>query len=537
MINQIKRILSSSAASFICLTLAIIGRIVFIRMFLQLGSDKVGQMVMAKNFVGGNGFTIDYSLVSDLAQRLYMPPSYWPPGYSFLLSPFLIVTRSEYVLSSFLLDALSAIVLFWYMRKILLLARFPVWLCNLFLLFQGLFIPDYLSNSPDFVGLAALVATIYYAARIAVDSKLHAKTFIWFFIFCSITFFLRYQNMPVVLLLTLSMIKYGNYRKCKHLVIAGGISFFILAGYGLFYYVYLRNQESTMYVSESKTGFYPSNLQYLHPFLISSFINIKVWTRHLTEWSSLSAGELIRLFRWINIGLLLIILVHFLNLRIKGKLRLRSIHPIWVFGGLVAVGSILVLVFLSLVKDKNVGPPMLTWTFVYTARYFAFPELLFQIFIWRWLFFELNGPVVKKILSWFFVAIMLVEVSRSFYILARRFPNLFPAYGSIIPGNSPTSYIIDFVYGTRKTGREAVVAGFDKYPAFMSALYSGSGLFNPTILNETLPKSSMPATLLLVIGKGQEQYLSNFLKRPGVQFQKESGGFYFYTYDVEPGSK
>ena len=539
MLTRLRQILSSNLASLICIGIAILLRIGFMRMFIQLGSDETGQMVMSRNFLLGKGFTINYSLISDLGQTLYLPPLYWPPGYSFFLSPFLFLTNEQFLMSSFLLDCVGALVFFWYLRKILLLAAFPVWLINLFLLFQGFFLPEYIfnSNSPDFIGLAALVAALYLGARVAGQTKFHFLHFFGFLFFISAVFFLRFQYWPVAILLTLAIIFYGRYQKNKQAVSSGIFSLAVLVVYGISYFLYLQFHESKVYVGDSKTGFYPSNLQYLHPFLFSSFVTVKVWIRHISGLFNTTPEQILQIGRWINIIGLIILSFSFWQLVRKGRLTVNNVQPIWLFSGVVAVASILVLVFFSILKDKDVGPPLQNWTFVFTSRYFAFPELLVQIIAWRWLFFNHHRSTFKKVLAFLFVLVMLSEVSRNIYVVAKRYPNLFPSFSQIFPGRAPASDLVLLITQEKSKGREVVVTGFDKFPAFVAAMNDASGLFNPRVLNETFPKSSKPLSLILVINKEQVDYLSGFLKNEGVNFVKESGGFYFYTYYVEPRAK
>ncbi|WP_315818962.1 hypothetical protein [Paraflavitalea speifideaquila] len=92
---------------------------------------------MTYNFLQGYGFSVNSSAIEDLGTVIHVPDNGWPPGYNLLFLFFNQLTGKNYVQASFLIDCLATLLFFWYCRKTLLLIRFPAWLTNLFLLFQG----------------------------------------------------------------------------------------------------------------------------------------------------------------------------------------------------------------------------------------------------------------------------------------------------------------------------------------------------------------------------------------------------------------
>jgi hypothetical protein len=81
--------------------MAIASRIAMQIYFLNIGGDKAYQLVATKNFMSGNGFTINQVFASDLSAEQFLPLVGWPPGYPLLLSPFFGIFKGDYNSLSF----------------------------------------------------------------------------------------------------------------------------------------------------------------------------------------------------------------------------------------------------------------------------------------------------------------------------------------------------------------------------------------------------------------------------------------------------
>src|SRR6476661_7627305 len=159
MLRSFKQFFSGPIASTICFVMALFSRMMLLRIFFDFGSDKLGQILIARNFLGGKALTIGQVSAENLAHQIYAPAIYnppigWPPGYSILLSPLLLIT-SNIALACLLLDFIAALIFLIYLRKLLQLLKFDSANVNLFLLFQGFII--YNSGPSDFLGLTFLV--------------------------------------------------------------------------------------------------------------------------------------------------------------------------------------------------------------------------------------------------------------------------------------------------------------------------------------------------------------------------------------------
>jgi hypothetical protein len=78
------------------------------------------------------------------------------------------------------------------------------------------------------------------------------------------------------------------------------------------------------------------------------------------------------------------------------------------------------------------------------------------------------------------------------------------------------------------------VAGFSKMFGFIAGLHGGAGMFTPLKLNDTRPKSTKPAVLLVPLREVDRPYMQSFLKQPGVKLLQKVSDYYFYVLYVEP---
>jgi len=78
------------------------------------GPDSMGYMEMAQSFIQGEGFSIRGS--AGLDSTLLFPTGHWPPGYSILISPFILLGMTPYYagLTVDILCAIGSMVLIFY---------------------------------------------------------------------------------------------------------------------------------------------------------------------------------------------------------------------------------------------------------------------------------------------------------------------------------------------------------------------------------------------------------------------------------------
>jgi hypothetical protein len=532
------RFLSSKSFSVFAFTTAILLKIALRRIFFLFGSDKLGQVVVTRNFLNGHGISIDTVALSDLSQRLYIFSPDWPIGYNLLLSPLWLLTNGDFTLAIFLIDCLTAFVLIWYLRKLFIDTCFPTWLTNLLLIFQALFISQPLMYAnTDFVSTALLLAAIYHLNKFLTQQGTGNHIYYSSFFLLS-TGLIRYQYIPVILLLLCMVLvmsfKGDNRARLRKIVVC----LLALSSFFAIFLLYQYTQTvSTFFLSKMKSGFYPDNISSLYPFIPGSFLNLNFLAVQASKAFNTSYSFWISLATWINIPLTL--LLSFLLIRYIWKRSLNTKTPGDIFIVLGGFCSLLILgelLFLSVTKDKHIGPPLFEWTFVSTGRYFAWIILFIQLGTAWWIFCAPGKSFLKSVVKLFFIIAVSIQIMHGAYYVTKQLAGSLVPMNTIIFQNKNLKPVIAFIGQTAKNDpeRNVVVTAFDKQYGFIANLYGAAGFFSPQALNETIPKASKKAVILIALADKERPYLAKFLKQPGVRLYHKTGDFFYFTYFVDP---
>ena len=111
--SNLYRITNSKAFTVLLFITAVLLKIGIRRIFFGFGSDKLGQIVITRNFLSGHGISIVTVSTNDLSQTIYQFSPDWPIGFNMLLSPFWLLCDGDYVTATFLVDCLSVKVVGW----------------------------------------------------------------------------------------------------------------------------------------------------------------------------------------------------------------------------------------------------------------------------------------------------------------------------------------------------------------------------------------------------------------------------------------
>lgn len=541
MLKRAKEYLSLPWVSVLCTLLAIAGKIGMMRIFLAIGPDKFAQVSMTYNWLHGRGLTLNASTIDNLGKVLYIPDNGWPPGYNLLLSLFLPFTGDNYMLACFLVDCLSVVLFFWYCRKLLLLIKFPVWLTNLFLLFQGYFIVS-TSGSTDHLSLTLLTASLYYLVKTIGSENVAWKTIIPLTFFLLLACFVRYQNLPAALCLAGSLMAIGWLQKKRSWYHSGiiALSCTVLL-YGAFFLYQYFQTGSAYYLVPVKRGIYPGNLLLMHPFTVSGLINLHFYAVQLSITFNSEYQTWIAVARWIGLPAIILLTVAFTYYALKKKGKIgNTFTGFFIFGYIIYMATIGLLVYLALTHDKNIGPPLFTWTYVMDARYYIFPVFFTNVCLW-WYFFvraPKNNRLWMRLLTMLFILVVAFEITHGMYYVAKTCSKGVMPLRDIPYEKPQQAFVFRFIEAMKQKepDRKVVVTGFDKRYSFCTGLYGASGLLNPMELNDRLPASSKPAVLLLVINKNELLLLEPFLRQPGVKLLTQIEDYSVYTYYVEPAA-
>ena len=540
-IANARKFWSSAGFSTFCFVLAVFFKIALKRIFFIFGADKLAQVVITRNFLSGRGMSIDTVELSNLGQTIYPYSPDWAIGYNFLLAPLLVLTKGDFILSTLLIDFLSAIVLCWYLLKLYKSIGFPTWLINCMLVFQGLFISKELEMSAhtDFLAMTLMIGALYHLTKFLYSVRNVDPNLYYGFVFLFLTGLVRYQYIPVLIVLLCLTLLLTFYRREKHHVRPIAFSFVsLILVYGLLFFYLYSKTENTFFLSKMKSGFFPENLLQTYPFIPASFFNLHLLATQSTIITGIVYTEWLNLAKWINLPASVFLAFVFIRYLWTHRFKPANTASRFLFlGGFSAFLILGELIFLAVTKDPVIGPPLFSWSFVVSGRYFAFVQLFIQIAVAWWLFCERGKGTIKGVIKKVFLVIVFLQILHGIYFVTKKLLNPVPLDQAMVQ-NAIFASIINFIQEETKKDpkRKVIVSAFDKQYGFLANLYGGTGYFNPQELNQTLPQSREKAVLLFMVRKKEMPYLSAFLKQPGIQYLYQLQDYFYYTYYVEPGA-
>ena len=300
MLRSFKQFFSGPIASTICFLVAWFSRMMLLRIFFDFGSDKLGQVLIARNFLGGKALTIGQVSAENLAHQIYAPAIYnppigWPPGYSLLLSPLLLIT-SNIALACLLLDFIAALIFLIYLRKLLQLLKFDSANVNLFLLFQGFII--YNSGPSDFLGLTFLVMAMFYLVKSYQITQFCPALVLMLSVSFIGAAMLRYLYQPVSFLILFFSIIHALANGKRRVAVRSFIPLLLLSTASLFWFAYQKGYHlHGVYMAPSATGFFPKNLLLMNPFVLASLL---IFTFILFSYLSFFTNHTVQLLEFFN---------------------------------------------------------------------------------------------------------------------------------------------------------------------------------------------------------------------------------------------
>jgi len=541
MVNSLKKYLSSPLASLSCFLLAIAAKVGILRSLLEVGNDLLLMMVTTRNWLAGHGISIKSSLVNDLAQSAYIPFTGWPPGIHLQIAPFLWIFGDHYVTAVFVLLIGLTILFFWILRNLLLLIGFPIWLANLFLVFQSLVLGRYMDidNPSDYAGMIHLLAGLYFICK-GLFSEKPARWNILSILFLSLAGLSRYQYSPIIIVIGVSVILLGFVNRKRKwinmgLLITGSCLSILLIVLGLFL---SQHSSGEFYLAPVKKGFYPTNLLHAYPFMFSPFLNLEFYSVQLSKAMGLSYGIVIMIFKKLNYLLLFFFLGFFFHYIFRTKLKTSSAwEAFFVVGGFVTVGSIALVMLLSLVLGTQLEPLLGNWTFVMEARYFAFPILFIQLVVWRLLLASSNVGAhgVVRFLRGLVILFFVIETAHGGFVLIKKMRELAPLEDLPFK-EKEIAFVKEYILKHQQihSGEQIVFTGINRLVCYAANWYGEPALYDAAILNRGNPPASKKTIIILGIRKQHKVFLSEFLLRSDIQLIHSMDQFEFYRYEIGP---
>jgi hypothetical protein len=526
---------TGSVGSSICFFIAWVSKVSMIRIYLDFGSDRLAQVLIAKNLLQGKGLMLGPTFVQNLAQQYYLPaiknpPIGWPPAYSLLLAPFLSITK-DFTVAVFLLDILIAFLYLFFLRKSLRLLKFPRPIINLFLIYQGLLVPYY--GTTDLLALTFLLIALYYLAEIVSIQAFSWKKITFMSVAMVTTAMLRYQYQPICFLVLLASVAYGYFHRAPTVYKSGlGVcAILLLVCGGWFLYQKSQGLEG-VYLAPSAKGYFPANITLTHPFAFLGFINTHFYFVQLAQLLNARYAIVYELFQWINLPIVAICIfgcIKFIVKRVRKPVTANSS-----FSLLLAFTSLIIileLIFLSLFLSSDVGPPLFTWTYVMGARYFMLPILAIQICAWNWLFRKKStlSPFARA-LRILLAIVVIIEIAHGAYLISKNSSVLSQPVKTALVKEREYAFLLNYLRH-RSDSSSLVVSSFLRRFAFLAQLEGHSALYDPRALNQDL-NARMPIRIVLIVRDVERPYLLPFLNKSKVALIGREAEFSFYKYEV-----
>jgi hypothetical protein len=381
LIRKIITTLSTPAASIAIIVIAVAARIFLQIHFLNTDNDKSFQLQAAKNFIEGNGVTLNRIGNDDLSIATYEPLTMWPPGYSIAVSPFAFISKNNLVLASILLDIITCIAFVLIARRLFQLFNLPPWYLNIYTLLTGFFLYKYCTaSSSDFLTLTIFLIALYSGLMYFQANRL---SFWQAFLFCVLLSFcpaLRYQYLGITMAIPFCFLLIGWLNKDNLQIRKGAISViitFLLTV--IMIIVQYRNSGNSVYLPKGEIAITINKLIELHPFLFSSVINLDVLTPAINHITGISVQSIYFILAALHLMLLLFLVAITIRLLFKKRMLDYISTNRYLFTAavtsIVSAGTIIILsVFYLPYTDGVKG----VWTYIMEPRYFAIPVFFTQ---------------------------------------------------------------------------------------------------------------------------------------------------------------
>lgn len=381
--SRIKKIFSYRITSLCVTTIAFTAMALTTVYFTAPESDKSFQVQVAQNLLEGHGPTTRQVFAGDLSAVHFIQMARWPPGYSIFLLPFLWLSNSDFVLSTVLLDIVTAFFFVLLSRKILRHIGLPLYWINIYSLISGFFIFQFCTRSTSDFHTLTLYMGAYAISLPLIKST--GKRWGELFLLASLLFltgFTRYMFIPVAFVIPIYLAAVGRLNKNKALFNKGLAVLTLLM---IFTFIFLSIQKlysgNIGYLTPATRGFYPGQLLKFYPFCFSAILDIDFFGVQLEKFAGISYEAMYSALTTINYFLLLALLFIFAKWIKKKKLLTFNLADHYILlGTLSSLAIIFLLIYLSL-TNKLISHH---WTYVEEGRYLAFDifflhQLLFLV--------------------------------------------------------------------------------------------------------------------------------------------------------------
>jgi hypothetical protein len=503
---------------FICLVLKSLMTI----HFFNISGDKILQVAAASQIAKGRGYTIP---TMDGIKPAQQPLILWPPAYSVILVPLIQVTN-DITLSALIIDLAIAIGFILILYHILRRMEFPPLITALVLLFQSTQIHEAIADSAS---SDMLSLDLWLLAILSLVSYLHSRklqALLLFILFNSVQPWVRYANIPLVIILPLALIAFGIWQKDNGHKKAGlaALSLSIIATAFLLFFNYTRSGQ-LFFVLAAEKGFFPSNIVHLTPLTLMSMLNIDFLLTQLNLRTGIPYPILYTFARATNFLLLGILGIYCIKLFSRRKIKgIGSSNAELILAGtaLISIAAFSILSLLSITRNRNFNINE-CWTFIEEQRYMlpiTFTIMLFLLYHFL-VVNKMGQSLYSKIFPALLIAVMCFETAHGIWIIAKGpYPSL---HKNAYPRNLPLTRALI----TKLQEKTPIILADEDYDLRGYGVLQGMPIFSePKLINKANSDDHM---ILLRIRKGHEALFPAFFSQLGIEDMGITEGYQFYA--------
>jgi hypothetical protein len=540
--NRLTKILNSRFATIFCFLFAIANRVIFTSLYSLVGVDTKLQLVYAKNFMAGKGMGATKYFTNDLNNPVFDTQQLFPPGFSFVIIPFLkLFGGDEYkaVLVFDIIVAILFIIAVWLLGK---KAGLPPALNNIVLLIAGcsqyFFFMSW--SSTDAVSVCLLLSSLTVTIGIIYKKEsISLLKLIGTALLFTSPFFFRYMYLPIALLLPVLILLSGFILKNIILKSIGskilGVSAACLI---LYFIVSLSASGNALYITNVGRGVFIDQLAECYPFLPASFINVDFGAQLVQHISGIDYSTVIVVLKIINPIFLVLLIYLFLRYINKKRSAFElSAHFLFItIGSSIAFTIILLLAWLSLTY-KELSWGFYKWTHVQDPRYFAFIYILIPFLLFVCLYHYRAS--FKNLFSRFFILIIFccltVEVLHGVYYNIK-----------ILINHKDVAYIRDADKGFRNfpsiisgiksqyPDRDLLVCSPDQFYLHTASQMGFKAIFDYDNFLRTGLRVTSKSVLIMPIQSRDVMIINDFMEKEKPRLHSEIAGISFYIIELDP---
>jgi hypothetical protein len=482
--------------------------------------DKLMQIMGGINFFEGNGFTVSSVDPNDFSNPILIPLTGWPPGYSFCIG-LLNLFFKDLKTSALLIDFLSISLFFVTARNILINLKIKYWVICLLMLSFSVQLKNYIffSNATDLLSASLCLYSCFLASKLIANPTINILKLS---IVNSLPLLFRYMYFPIVFIIPFYLI--WNGKKHFNSLFQKGLIVFltsalIVSGLILFEIFY---KGKALFISQADSGFFPSNLKFIYPFIAEAFINIDLTSQILEKLFGIKYILWINFFKIFSVVTSLFLIVFLLFFYTKTKFLSKKFSTSFVqLNSIYSISILFLLVYLTITVDKEY-PLGRIWTFMAESRYYLYITLSLPLLA---TFFAFKSNKFKLI-QFLFILTLLYQLSHGLYFTIKQ--QLFNSQEYSKEGFvEMVEFITDEVPKLMRDSH-IVVYGTDVNFGYIANTSGGTGFFDTRFILTNQIKASAPTIVIIVIVEDQIPLFKNFINDERAKFLYSSGEFYSY---------